>query len=493
MKNTVKITAFIMLVLLTLITAGSCGGKSAEEANQTGVNIPEAVNAGNNGESGGGQPADDKLVYDDVPELDFGGYEYRVLFGDFGERSGVHFYPETEEGEVLNDSVYRRNLKVQERFNVEFKATTVAGGGSGTLTKSVNAGSDDYDMIMVVDREAHTASERNLLYPINKLEYVDLSKPYWMQEVNRLISVGNKLDYAFSDEVLSVFENTIVVYFNKKMAQDLGLEDFYSLVRTGEWTFDRFFESARAGIKNVSGSEKMTDDDYWGIIADPGLFYSFWINAGINTVEKDENDIPYFNLPGNERFFNVCQKGFDNLTVEGIYNANSSSAASNTFFRNGRALFNVGLIMEMIDLRDMPDDFGALPFPKYDSVQERYYTRLGGGRPFVIPATNQRPDIAGAVMESMACETRNTVFPAYYESSLKNKFSRDLDTVEMLDLIRETSTWDFGCITWGQQIGGPLVDIFAKKTNTIASWVEKNQEKIETLIQKSVDAILNAE
>jgi hypothetical protein len=94
-------------------------------------------------------------------------------------------------------------------------------------------------------------------------------------------------------------------------------------------------------------------------------------------------------------------------------------------------------------------------------------------------------------MEAMACETRNTVFPAYYEFALKNKFSRDPDTCEMLDLIRETSVWDIGCITWGQQIGGPLVEIFNSGRNTLASWVERNEDRIGRLIQDSVDAILD--
>jgi len=60
------------------------------------------------------------------------------------------------------------------------------------------------------------------------------------------------------------------------------------------------------------------------------------------------------------------------------------------FFKNGQAVFSIGTLQEMIEFRDMEDDFGGLPFPKYDATQERYYSRIEGGRPFVIPATIQR-------------------------------------------------------------------------------------------------------
>jgi hypothetical protein len=32
------------------------------------------------------------------------------------------YIPEEENGEVLNDAIYRRNQQVSERFNVEFQA-----------------------------------------------------------------------------------------------------------------------------------------------------------------------------------------------------------------------------------------------------------------------------------------------------------------------------------------------------------------------------------
>jgi len=230
------------------------------------------------------------------------------------------------------------------------------------------------------------------------------------------------------------------------------------------------------------------------------FFPTFYVAAGIDTIAKDEDDMPYCNLSGNERFFNVCAKIWDDFKTEGVYwDSRTKKMPGGTgvdaridFFRNGHALFSSGGVQEMISLRDMPDDFGVIPFPKADVQQSRYYSRIEAGRPFIIPITNQRPDIAGAVMEAMACETHNSVFPAYYEFALKNKFARDPDTCEMLDLIRATSTYELGDTIYVENVRQPLTSVFSGKNNTLASWVEKNEEKVNTAVTKIAEAMINA-
>ena len=503
MKSLIKATMFILCVLVTGAAFVSCGGSSSSET-------------GKKDDAGSGETAEEKqgagdgLSRDGVPELDFGGYEYKISFCVYvasGNRGGVHFYPESEEGEILNDTIYRRNQKIQERFNVKFKSEDIDDSreeSMALITKNVQAGDDAFDMYMLLDRNAHVAASKGLLYPFNDIPYVDLSRPYWLPDMNRRISIGNKLPWAFSDEALSLLENLNAVYFNKKTVQNLGIGDMYALVKSGEWTLDKFFEFAKTGMKNVSGSAASTADDYWGIVSqNDHLYPNFWISAGIELVGKDGSDMPYFNMAGNEKFFSLAGKVVDTITAnkDGLYldvygkiklSGGTGPDAKCAFFKSGQAVFAVGNIQEMIRLREMEDDFGVIPFPKLDSGQARYYSRIECGRPFVIPATNQNPDIAGAVMEAMACETRNTVFGAYYEYSLQNKFSRDPDTVDMLDLIRESGTYDICDTIWCTPIRTPVTDLFASGKNTFAAWAEKNESKIIDNIDKLANSILEA-
>jgi hypothetical protein len=93
----------------------------------------------------------------------------------------------------------------------------------------------------------------------------------------------------------------------------------------------------------------------------------------------------------------------------------------------------------------------------------------------------------------MACEARNKIIPAYYESALKNKYSRDPDTAEMLDLVFDTRVYDLGDTIWYDPIRIDYTNVFAKGENTFASATEKNADKYNKIIEKSINAILENE
>ena len=491
MKHTTKIAAILFCALFLF----SCV-PSPEQKEVQGENSPSDAAIPEN--------ATNDPMRDNIPELDFGGYEYRVLVGEFATFTS-DFYPESEMGEVLSDAFYRRNKKIEERFNIVLKTNSIDVFGCLQLMKNnVSAGSDAYDMYMQITRDAYSLSAEHMLYPIGELPNVDLAKPYWCRTANERLSVGGRQYVAFSDEMLSFFEGAVVVYFNKKQMQDLGLDNFYELVRGGTWTHDRFFEYARQAAKDIDGDGKFKKEDNWGILSESDyLFTTFWNSAGHYMVDKDKDDIPYFAVPGKQVFFDIASKvlqevkSADGIFMNGFvqkfpgYPAASGREMRVPYFADGHGLFGVGAIAEMKELRGMQDDFGVLPFPKHTESQPQYYTRVCGGFPFVIPTTNQRPDIAGAMMESMACETRVTVIPAHYESSLKNKFSRDIDTVEMLDLIFDTRVYDLGDTVWFDSISAGYMQVFASGKDTFASFTEKNAAKFEDIINKSVEKIVN--
>ena len=58
-----------------------------------------------------------EYTLDDVPELDFGNKK----FGIFGVRGSMPFMmSEGENGDLVNDAIFRRNLAIEERYNLEF-------------------------------------------------------------------------------------------------------------------------------------------------------------------------------------------------------------------------------------------------------------------------------------------------------------------------------------------------------------------------------------
>jgi hypothetical protein len=486
-KKMKKIISLLLCSFLTISVLVSCNNEELlnNESTDTGTDTDAET--------------DDGLYHDAVPELDFDGYDFRVLIGTY-DRPNQDLFPEEETGDVLNDTIYARNNNIEDRFNIGFTKTEISLFDLlETLRTNVAAGDGAYDYYMQIDRDAFTATSEHLLYPISDLPYVDLTQPYWTQLINQQLTVGNKLYWGVSDEMLSCFEATTLVYFNKKQALDLQLDDFYTLVRDGDWTYDKFFVSAKTAVKDNNGDDKMTVDDNWGILSENDYFYcNMWSGAGILLIEKDSDDIPYFALAENENFTDLVDKYLD--TVKGKNNDGTAGVDLNwakegstriNAFKSGSSLFSVGVIQEMSQLRDMPDDFGTLPFPKYSEDQEQYYTMVISAFPFVIPITTQHPEIVGAVMEAMACESRNTVIPAYYESSLKVKYSRDTDTAEMLDLIFNTRWYDLANVIDVYKIRATYTGLFLDGSSNIVSTTAKMQKQFDKQIQKAVEGILD--
>lgn len=497
MKKFALLFSFILIIFAAMFSCADDG-----DSNPSGIDggSPDAQ-----GEAEAG-PAESNILTDDLPELDFGGYGYRVVVGTYNLRN-EELYPEAENGDILNDTIYQRNKTIEERFNIALNSTTInLFELLSSLRKNVKAGDDSYDMYMQIDREAHVAAAEHLLYRVEELPYIDLDRPYWCGVANEQLSINGKLYWAFSDDMLSFLEATVVTFFNKKQVMDLGLEDIYKLVRTGSWTHDKFFEYAKTAVKDIDGDGKMTAADNWGILSEHYyIAQSFWVSSGIRLIEKDGDDLPYFAIPGNQAFFDIADRAIAGLnfaagvfleTIEdktkalAPYPGDSAMAKRLEHFRNGYCLFSVGAIPEMIDLRDMPDDFGIVPFPKFTLEQKQYYSSVCGGFPFVIPSTNQRPEIAGAVMEAMACAARNKIIPAYYESALKTKYSRDADTAEMLDIIFDSRVYDLGATIWPAP-GTDYTYAFIKDTNTFASVTEKNADRYGDIMKKAIESIID--
>ena len=134
-----------------------------------------------------------------LPDTRWEGYKFRVLTkGDTsGHWKSRDIAAAEENGDVINDAVYARNMKVYERFGVEMVDIPNPEGTQGlasTVRKSVMAASDDYDMVS----SSYTDVPKNLagdgmLMELHSVPYMDLSKPWYDQNANEQLSIEGKL------------------------------------------------------------------------------------------------------------------------------------------------------------------------------------------------------------------------------------------------------------------------------------------------------------
>jgi len=99
------------------------------------------------------------------------------------------------------------------------------------------------------------------------------------------------------------------------------------------------------------------------------------------------------------------------------------------------------------ELRDMEADFGVLPYPKYDESQDVYYSAAKDNYTVLcVPITAPDLEMVGAVVEALSAESKRSVTPAFYETALQDKYSRDPQSTKMMDLIMEGRNYDLSIL-----------------------------------------------
>jgi hypothetical protein len=115
-------------------------------------------------------------------------------------------------------------------------------------------------------------------------------------------------------------------------------------------------------------------------------------------------------------------------------------------FGEGRAVYiPVDLGAAVVNFLNYDIEYGIVPYPKLDESQDQYYAGYTD-RYFVIPNTCSDPAYVGTILESMSAEGYRQVTPAYFEVALKNRYTKDQTSKEMVDLIKQSMILDFAYV-----------------------------------------------
>ena len=438
---------------------------------------------------------EETLVPDELPDVSFNGRTFRVILQ---ADSASDIYTEDHEiAEPVHDAVFRRNKAVCDRFGVELaimkdEYTSV----NASITRSVKANSDEYDLCFVHMVSGATLAQSNLVLPIHLLPYIDLEKPWWDKDTWNGFSIRNNLMMINGDISPRSFSLTSCLYFNKTLFDKLDLEYPYELVRTGDWTLDRLYELTKGVTRDGDGDGQVTKDSKSDIYCLTSWYldvpYSFYYAAGGMLVSKDEEDVPYYD-PQIERDTQIYNKIYKIIIGNNAYfetNIGDYMRVIETF-SEGRALFYDATLNSAGTLREMDNDFGILPVPKFDSEQSDYKSFVNGASSMVcIPASvreNNR-EFVSIIVEALASEAYRTVTPVLTETYLRRKVTRDADSSEMIDYIVRHRVFDMAYVNMHDGVGSYVRDLLQKGATSISSELEKYKKSAKTKIEKIVKA-----
>jgi ABC-type glycerol-3-phosphate transport system substrate-binding protein len=401
-------------------------------------------------------------------------------------------------GERVNDAQNSMKLAMEERFGTTLSETFTGDiWSTNYITRLVSSGDDSFDVCYSLDLYAPGYIVADVVTPYTDVEYIDLSRVYWDQSILKCMTVNGTPYCAFGAYDLSYYDFTHSIVFNKDLVADYGLENPYVLVRDGSWNVDKFFTLAKTVLSDLDGAGQMKrKTDSWGFISEPKqVLPCFGISSGELSINKDEKDLPYLNIVGNDRFYSVFDKVYNIMWDGGIWCNDQAGIdywkETAAMFGESRVLFVDEIFYRLNELRDVEVDFGIVPYPLFDDTQAEYYSRVeAGARIGMIPITNKHPEYAGALLEAMASYGYQNLIPEYYEVALKRRTSRDSESSEMLDLIFATRRYDLGDTWWCNELrDGLFKNMFAEDDRDLASGIASKEKIINKTLSKVIEKL----
>ena len=446
MKNFKHILCFILALMMFLTLAVSCSEKKDDSAGESQTTAAESTEENLNS-------LDKRLSVSDGlgDDIDFDGEEFLILVQEtFSYDAGV----EELTGDVLKDEIFNRNQRVSDRFNTDVKWTSVGDHikMSSTVRKTVQSNDDVYELCMAHIIQTGSDITSGNYCDWMDFNYIDFSSPWYPQYATEACTVNGKLYALVSDATISSAEQTYCVYFNKDIAINYGIDtsDFYSLVRDKKWTIDKMSEYVKLVYSDLNGNGKEDINDLYGNLT--LLAYSFnglWaFEQPICKIENDEITL----VINTEKMVSIVDRMY-----EFYYNTSGTFLteyqSSKDRFAAGQSLFLMCHFFPALnELRAMEQDYGIIPYPKWDEAQENYKTTVDGSFDLlVVPVTApfDEYDRIGITTQGLSADSWKHVQPVFYDVALKVKGIRDEESIEMIDIILNGRVIDFSWLYTG--------------------------------------------
>ena len=461
-KFSIRVIAFMLFAVMLCASFAACA--ETQDPETTTETPSEALTTAPAEEATTADPTKDANGYlkDDLPEdLKFND-DITLLVWDDVEHEEFQIAYENLSGDIVEQSIYDRNSKVEQRLGLTLNFIRVNGNTDNVknwnayVGNSVSINAREFDIIasysVSVAKNATSGYLFNMLE--DECEYLNFEQPWWSDLLLEQATFGDNLYFASGDISRNALEMMYVCFVNTVLLEKHNLENPQDLVDSNDWTYEKFMEMCKGIYEDTDGDGKKNLSKDGGdtfAYATSGTYADGWFyGSGASICEKNaDGDIVGSPTFSGERVANtvsmLCNLFYS--TDDGMYASEGGGPAHQNAFGQGRLLFMTDRA-RVSHYRLAPldfDDFLIVPCPKYDKDQERFYTTMGN--PFTlyaIPSDTADPKMASAFIECFASEGYRTVTPAVFELSLKTRYVDDPVSASMYDIVRANIVYDMG-------------------------------------------------
>ncbi len=445
-----KQIAWLLLVAMLAAGFASCGEKT--ETDTSADTTAAAASDGETETEAETTELEARLaVADDLPENDFGGRDFIVITCD---NADIQKYIAVEElnGEGVNDAVYSRNLTAADRYNANVSCYFIPTYDecNSAVEKAITAGDEDSFHLIQYHVVANSGNAMKGLYRNwYDMPHVNFDKPWWSDSNVDDLTLNGRCYLAMGDFALTAVASTYCVFYDKdRLADYPDLENLYTVASEGRWTLDYQRKIAEVAYVDTNGNGAVDDGDYYGFYSDAQSnvnTYLWSCDNQIFTKNKDgELEFTYYS----EHLLDVYEKCYAllNETVGAGYKSDHNSGIDK-FAQYGTLTANGQIRHAITKLAEYDNEYGIIPYPKYDEAQQEYKTMVDGGHEaMAIGKQMTELDFIGTMVEVLCAESYKQVLPAYYDVCLKQRYASSPEDAEMIDLCVASRVFDFGYV-----------------------------------------------
>ena len=432
-----------------------------------------------------------------LPKMTFDGTEYRIATRENALR--VEVYADETAVDIRQSALAQRNATVEDTYDViilpYITADNSLGGQTTHLMELLLSEEDVYDISLT-----YAAGSGDMIiggFVINwfNLKYNDFSKYYWMNDINDKHIIDDAVYAVVGDMSITTLINTYAMFYNRtegdKLLMDDGettmTEEVFEKIENMEWTIDYFIDLVANVYQDIDNTTGVSDDDFFGFSGEALTNLDVWQFAfDIPMIAHDETE-------GLKCVFNTEKTAVMIDKLNELYWENNGSFISNSCtakFLNGNILFHTTWLEHCFgSFKGMDEQYTILPYPMYDENQEKYMAgAMDNYNVMCIPYTCQELEMVSYITEILNYESREQLYPIYYEESLQKQYTRDPESIEMLDIIMEGRNFDIGTLFPWQtnRLCRVVRDTVGKKNSDFATHFDAMEEGVNQGIKNLI-------
>ena len=467
------IISFVLAILMLagIVTLASC--KDKEQPDDTGtVATTAAVSA------------------DTEPEYTFPEAYYNdepfVIYNRIASDYGAEYIVSGEvNGDIVNDAVFTRNSMVEQKYGIRIETKNDA-HPCNYVRPDVASGDVDYDILLDIKTHLATLTVNSVLADFNDLN-VDFTRPWWDRHFVTDLSVGGRTYLMQCDVSIARFTNIRFFYYNKELIKSYHLDDPITLYDKDEWTLENFLTMVK-GVSSPAGDGSLGT---YGIVleegANNGVYMHMLTGIGIKYTKVDSDgqiiEIVSDQADKIDTFNTLLSAAFNDknyaLTMDEAVELNGTNPVTGnhkydqarSLWAQGHFLFTQSSIAATNQFREMKDDYGIMPNPKYNKDQAEYAHKCDKyALAFAIPLSDSVDmERLATVMDYWAYVSRDTVIPKYYDITILTKRFSDPRSSEIMDMIIDTVRYEFCDVFEIKQLPEAIYDGFVEN-NFSSTW-----------------------